>query len=239
MKLHELVRNSRDPAFACDSNCRIVQWNRAAEELLGLAKGEAVGKLYHDLVPARDTYGNRFCSCVLGPLVRHGELVRHQYVFVPTASKTWLKVSLCTVAVATTASRSLHLHFLRPLEWQEPEERPNGSTSLPSAEVAVPGSGGTTGHHHTVPFPAPDAAAPRWRLTEREVDVLRLMMEGKGAKETAQSLDVSTATVRNHIRGVLRKLKVHSKLEAIALIMRHEPRNGLPPVRASGSEMAT
>ena len=59
-------------------------------------------------------------------------------------------------------------------------------------------------------------------------------MEGKGAKESAQALNVSTATVRNHIRALLRKLRVHSKLEAIALVLRAAPGDRARRVAAEG-----
>ncbi len=231
MTLEDLVHVSRDPAFACDSNCKIVAWNQAAEKLLGLAEQQAVGKCTHDLIAARDSYGNRFCGCAVGALAAQGDVVRHQFVFVPTASGEWLKVSLCTVAVTSAETRWVLLHFLRPLEWRAP----NGG-SLPGSEKSEPnGDGhhgemfaasardGGNGHVHPGSSRISGSTAPRWRLTSREVDVLRMMMAGKGAKETAKELDVSTATVRNHIRGLLRKLKVHSKLEALALVMRHAP----------------
>ncbi len=218
MRPQDLVRTSRDPAFACDSNCRIVAWNRAAEELLGVASRQAIGKAQHDLVPARDAYGNRFCSCLVHPLAARGEVVRHQYVLIPTASKEWLKVSLCTVALDASGDKGLHLHFLRPIAWGRAEEEPSvGDGPVPHG---TNGPGGLNGHAHPAADGTAATSATRWRLTGREVDVLRLMMDGKGAKETAQALDVSTATVRNHIRGLLRKLRVHSKLEAIALVMR-------------------
>ncbi|MBZ5637362.1 MAG: LuxR C-terminal-related transcriptional regulator [Acidobacteriia bacterium] len=232
MKFDELVRSSRDPAFACNSDCRIVAWNRAAEELLGVPSRQAIGRVQHDLVPARDTYGNRFCSCVVGPLAARGEIVRHQYIHVPTASGAWLKASLCTVSLTPSGPKGLHLHFLRPMDWHEVDG--DESAGIGTTQRGRSGSIGGSGHS---PVAAPGTAVPearRWRLTSREVDVLRLMMEGKGAKESAQALNVSTATVRNHIRALLRKLRVHSKLEAIALVLRAAPGDRARRVAAEG-----
>ncbi len=218
MRPQDLIRSSRDPAFACDSECRIVAWNRAAEELLGVASRQAIGKAQHDLVPARDAYGNRFCSCVVHPLASRGEVVRHQYIVVPTASREWLRVSLCTVAFTGPGTTAVHLHFLRPIAWGDVDGEAPGGTDL--LLHSPNGSAGLHGRSHPAADPPAVRTASRWRLTGREVDVLRLMMDGKGAKESAQALEVSTATVRNHIRSLLRKLKVHSKLEAVALVMR-------------------
>lgn len=53
-------------------------------------------------------------------------------------------------------------------------------------------------------------------LTPREHDVLQALVEGLGYKQIAQKLFISLDTVRNHIRHIYEKLKVHSKSEAVA-----------------------
>jgi DNA-binding CsgD family transcriptional regulator len=57
---------------------------------------------------------------------------------------------------------------------------------------------------------------PAPHLTPRQLDVLRLLAEGRPAKEIARQLWLSEATVRNHIRAVLRELESHSQLEALS-----------------------
>lgn len=54
------------------------------------------------------------------------------------------------------------------------------------------------------------------RLSAREVEVLRLLTGGAGNDQIAGELFLSTATVRTHVQNILRKLEVHSRLEAIA-----------------------
>lgn len=54
------------------------------------------------------------------------------------------------------------------------------------------------------------------RLTQREVEVLAHLLEGRSAEEIAEADYVSLATARSHIRAVLRKLGVHSQLAAVA-----------------------
>jgi PAS domain S-box-containing protein len=58
--------------------------------------------------------------------------------------------------------------------------------------------------------------APHPHLTPRQVEVLRLLEQGRSTKQIAQELHVSTETVRNHIRHLFRALGVHSRLEAVA-----------------------
>ena len=57
---------------------------------------------------------------------------------------------------------------------------------------------------------------PRPSLTPRQLQVLELLSEGKSAKEIGQRLILSEATIRNHIRSLLRLLEARSQLEAVA-----------------------
>jgi DNA-binding NarL/FixJ family response regulator len=58
------------------------------------------------------------------------------------------------------------------------------------------------------------------RLTPREADVLKGLLEGKSAERIATEEFVSVATVRTHIRTLLSKLGVNSQLAAVALARR-------------------
>jgi len=58
------------------------------------------------------------------------------------------------------------------------------------------------------------------RLTEREREVLRALVRGLAYKQVAAELEISIDTVRTHIRGVYRKLQVHSVAEAVSRAIR-------------------
>ena len=64
--------------------------------------------------------------------------------------------------------------------------------------------------------PDDSATAPPSHLTPRQVEVLRLLEQGRSTKQIAAELHLSNDTVRNHIRGLFRALGVHSRLEAVA-----------------------
>src|SRR5205814_8599783 len=66
-------------------------------------------------------------------------------------------------------------------------------------------------------------------LSRREGEVLRALMDGKSADETAAEQFVSITTVRTHIRSILRKLGVRSQLAAVALA--HRARWSVPAER--------
>lgn len=58
-------------------------------------------------------------------------------------------------------------------------------------------------------------------LTPREREILALLADGLDQDAIAQTLVISPATARTHIQRVLRKLGVHSRLEAVTLTAQH------------------
>ena len=61
---------------------------------------------------------------------------------------------------------------------------------------------------------------PHPKLTPRQRDVLQLLEQGHSTQQMANELHLSTETVRNHVRGLLRTLGVHTRLEAVAVAHR-------------------
>jgi two-component system, NarL family, response regulator DevR len=61
-------------------------------------------------------------------------------------------------------------------------------------------------------------------LTEREIEVLRLLAEGKSNLDIAQLLVLSDKTVRNHISIILDKLQVNNRVEAATYAVEHNIR---------------
>ena len=63
---------------------------------------------------------------------------------------------------------------------------------------------------------------PIYSLTDREMDVLRLIATGLSNKQIAGQLFISEETVKVHIRNLLRKLNVHSRVAATVLYFEHK-----------------
>lgn len=57
-------------------------------------------------------------------------------------------------------------------------------------------------------------------LTDRELEVLRLMTKGRGSKEMSEVLNVSEGTVRFHINNILSKLGVRDRTQAVLTALR-------------------
>ncbi|MFD1804946.1 response regulator [Pasteurella oralis] len=66
------------------------------------------------------------------------------------------------------------------------------------------------------------ATDPMYSLTDREMDVLRLIATGLSNKQIAGQLFISEETVKVHIRNLLRKLNVHSRVAATVLYFEHK-----------------
>jgi DNA-binding NarL/FixJ family response regulator len=58
-------------------------------------------------------------------------------------------------------------------------------------------------------------------LTTRENEILRALCDGKSTGEVAGNLGISRMTVQSHVKNILSKLAVHSKIEAVTLAWRH------------------
>lgn len=71
-----------------------------------------------------------------------------------------------------------------------------------------------------------EVAARLNTLSGREYDILALMVNGRSRADIAEILYLSVNTVRSHVRNVLRKLEVHSSIEAVGLALRAGLRPG-------------
>ena len=72
------------------------------------------------------------------------------------------------------------------------------------------------------------------RLTKREIEILRLLANGREPREIAEKLVISQKTVSSHVENILRKFGVHNRTQAVVLAYRHdlieleEPSNASP-----------
>ncbi len=98
----------------------------------------------------------------------------------------------------------------------DPDELAHGVRRVYLGEAVIPGDLALriflSDRFHQTPFPVEEGfVAP---LTAREVDVLRELGAGGANKDIAQRLNISQITVRFHVRNILDKLHMSSRVEA-------------------------
>lgn len=211
----ELIAESKLPAYGMDRNDRIVYWNDGAEKILGWKPEEVLGKACFDVLAGRDVFGNVYCShdCGVVKTAAEGEEPRPFLLDVRKKGIGTVKIVVRTIALPETGPRfSCLMHFIEA-------EGENAEPILKSLRdtLKVPADGETP---HPGPVAAPEPPISVSPLTAREREIVLLLSNGYAALNIAAKLNLSHATVRNHIQNVLRKLDVHSQVEAVALSFR-------------------
>ncbi|QPC47292.1 response regulator transcription factor [Mangrovibacillus cuniculi] len=121
-----------------------------------------------------------------------------------------LKGSDCKVIILTTFARSGY--FQRALK---AGVQGYLLKDRPSEELANSIRNIMSGRKIYAPELMEDVYAPENPLTEREIEVLELVANGKNTQEIADSLKLKAGTVRNYISTILDKLEVKNRIEAI------------------------
>lgn len=94
-----------------------------------------------------------------------------------------------------------------------------GYTPMQVSGVPVRGGGSVVAIFGLGQRPDPKKLPPRPRpdmdLTERQLEILRLLANGTSTHEIATQLNLSPTTVRNHVANLLAALGVHTRLQAV------------------------
>ena len=70
------------------------------------------------------------------------------------------------------------------------------------------------------PVPPPDEAGDSLGLSPRQLDVLKLLIEGKPNKLICRELDLSESTVKTHLAAIFRRLNANSRTQAVVAAAR-------------------
>jgi PAS domain S-box-containing protein len=203
-RLDQMLARAADGAFAMAADGGIVFWNRAAERILGYSDREAVGRPCCDFLHAWDERGRRLgCrGCHVRTLVRKGDPVQSFDVRVRHKAGRRIQINVSTLVAPNggRAANPLTVHLFHNAI--PPRDLPSDAAE-PTSRAA------------------PATAVPR-PLTARETAVVGLLTAGATSRAIAERLNVSTATVRNHVQHILVKLGAHSRLEVVAYVLRHQ-----------------
>jgi PAS domain S-box-containing protein len=213
--LFRVLDGAADGVYVIDEDQRIVYWNKAAEEILGYAPEEVVGRACYEILGGLDDTGRPICRhhCYVATTALTGSPVTSYDTCIRTKSGQvrWINVSILTFP-ASEDSNSLVVHLFRDATEKKESEQftrqvLNAARSL---RAGIPSDSQSPGM----------AGAVRG-LTDREHEVLTLLAQGHSTRDIAEHLSISTTTARNHIQNILHKLSAHSRLEAVAYAFDH------------------
>jgi DNA-binding CsgD family transcriptional regulator len=238
------VLGLEEPAFAVNDAHQIVAWNDGAERLLGLRAEQMIGLRCYEALAVTDStlcLACRYRSGSAARAIAAGEpgesttlvaarrrmslSARHR-----TASAA-RHVSVTTIAAHTRTGQVRFVHLL-----QDAQDQP-GAVSPADATLASADAGPTSGlptreRHISSPLhaleessyaamTAPAESGSRQRrpaaLTQRELEVLRLLGAGHSTDDISRELSITRVTARNHVNKVLDKLGVNSRLQAVVI----------------------
>jgi len=207
-EIKELVASTSDSAFAVDASGQIVAWNRAAEALTGLAANQVLGRPCAEIIHGTDECGS-VCSadCTVQQAVRKRHPVGNFDLQIDTVKgKQWCNISVL-IADQGNSTMPYSIHIIRQIDVHKRLE-------LLMRDFIVTGTEMPVEQAKTL-ISSTRATGREAELSERELDVLRLLASGITTSAIAEQLHISRTTVNNHVQHILRKLNAHSRLEAI------------------------
>ena len=184
---------TEDVAFAVTRHGVIALWNPAAENILGHSASTAIGQHCWKLLSGQDIYHNPYCSehCTLREMAFQREPVNNYRASFETNSDGRKLFSISCLLVLAKTENELLLHICHPQK--KAIQSGNSNTASRAGQKAD-------------------------TLTKREIEVLNSLTAGKSTRQIAAKMCISITTVRNHVQHILKKLNVHSRLEAAMFI---------------------
>ncbi len=210
--LLENISNTADGVFAVDEDQRIVHWNSGAEMILGYSAKEMLGRFCFDVMNGLDEPPKEVCylGCPIMDCAKGGYPTPGRDVKVKAKDGTgrWLSMTHTYIRGKNLRLAAV-VHIFRDITEGMEAIRTLERISREVSAYGVPAAAKAPEiHHHD-------------ELTEREKQVVTMLAQGEGTSDIAKKMMISNATARNHIQNVLVKLDVHTRLEAVAYVLRN------------------
>lgn len=222
-----------EPAFSVNSSQQIVAWNDSAERLLGLRADDVIGmRCYEALALANGALCvdcSHLCGHALMPPRAANDSPRRVYSTAKSteshSAQTLVKVTTISAHTRTGLPRLVHfLHDLRELHGVHNALEPRSIHDHPARdhrESGAPPLSLASHRHGGLSRGETSASSGKQRrpalLTQRELEVLRLLGAGHSTDDIARELSITRVTARNHVNKVLDKLGVNSRLQAVVI----------------------
>jgi PAS domain S-box-containing protein len=214
-ELFALFERTADAAYSVTEDGRICSWNHAAETLFGYPASEALGADVEELLEARDTLGTSAIAGGRGTATRRWDAASGGIpnfdleVRTRSGSRIWVNVSTIIFDNGRTGRR-LFVRLAHDID----QRRRNQELLQRMREAArqfVSLAQESSDHAQVEP------------LSGHELRILKLLADGGSSAAIARQLRISAQTLRNHLYHINRKLRTHSRLEAVT----HARRRGL------------
>jgi PAS domain S-box-containing protein len=208
--LFQALARTGDGAFVTDEDQRIIFWNQAATRITGYPCEEVSGRPCYELLEGRDDQDRLICSrhCRIASAALGDRAVKDYDIRISNKSDKMCWINLSTLSFPANGDGSkLILHSFRDVTRKKQSEQLISHVIKVARDLQ-------NGGPPQAPFPAANGQ-PAANLTNRELEVLSLLAQGCSTDDMARSLSISPSTARNHIRNILQKLRVHSRLEAV------------------------
>jgi len=214
-ELFAVLEHTADAAYTVTEGGEICSWNAAAERLFGYRASDVLGRNIDDVLEASDALGTRALAGGADVATRRRDSASGGIpnfdleARTRSGSRIWVNVSTIVFDNSRTGRR-LFVRLARDISQQRRNEE-LVSRMLDAARELV-----SLGHD------ASQHAAVE-ALSEQELRILKLFAEGHSSATIARKLRISGQTLRNHLHHINRKLRTHSRLEAVT----HAQRRGL------------
>jgi DNA-binding CsgD family transcriptional regulator len=174
----------------------------------------------YEVISGRLPSGKLWCEpkCKVQKCVQRGSLVQDHDLLTATKDgrKVWLDVSIITLH---RKGKPLTLHLLRDATRREKSQRAlEDFLAVLKAHGVLGRIQGRSKDSSVQGTPFSASSSSRFSgLTQRELQVLKLLTKGMSTQQVAGKLRISERTVHSHLRHIFKKCGVHSRMEAASL----------------------
>jgi PAS domain S-box-containing protein len=202
----KMMDHSIDAMIAIDGNQRVLFWNPACESLTGISARKVKHKPCYEILRAEDPGGHLYCrqNCPLSQVAKGGPPPSNVALRIADKEGRKIQLNVDTMLMPAPKEREwMVVHVLR--RGRCPASQSAATDSTVKKHIGKLSS----------PAPGGDSIHGLSQLSERELEVLRLVAQGQNTASIANVLHLSPTTVRNHVQRLMAKLNVHSRIEAV------------------------
>ena len=215
LELFALLECTADATYTVSADGEICSLNAAAARLFGYSAEEAIGRNIDDVLDARDSLGTDALAGGADAAARHWDPTTGGIpafdldVRTRRGDRLWINVSTIVYENRRTRRR-LFVRLARDVDQRRRKEGLLGQMLAAARQVVAIND-------------EESDQAPVDLLSGQERKILTLFAEGRTSAAIARKLKISPQTLRNHLHHINRKLRTHTRLEAVT----HAQRRGL------------